>query len=335
MRPIHASPLALALVAASAPAAYAHGGSFGHARSVPYHAPCLPCDCGRADCPKCSAPGLETGLGLSKRETRTEVVEAWGEIAQVRVTTDFAAAEDRTFLEAFARVERSPLLAVTAGRVNCIEHDLTGVLAPSQGARRDYLWERDRRIRDPMLVVREGPGTVSMRVWPISVRGTTTATLEGFTLLAPPASGGTRIYRTGDLYLVVLPWTREVAKEADFVDEAGKRVLFVLSKGVCRARFGARADAAVEVPCVPALRDAIRGRGDASVNGATALVALPAGAHAPSNLFVGPLEDAPWINPRTLPGLAELSDPAPPPPPLPLVTTSPDSVVPSPAPASP
>jgi hypothetical protein len=311
------------------PEALAHGGQFGHGTQRPWRAPSLPCDCGRIPCPTCSAPGLAEGRDLSRRETRTEVVERWGEVARLRVTTVFRTDVERTFLEASARVEAAPLLAVTGGSVTCVEHDLAGVLAPSTSATRDYLWERDRRLRDPMLVRLDGLGAVTMRVFPISSKGPTTATLEAFSLLAPPGSGAPRLYRTGARFLVVLPRTEANEREADFVDEAGGRVLRFLSETVCRVRFGALVDTALEVPCVDALRDAARGSGSAAVNGATALVALPRGSKAPADLFVGPAHLAPVVSSGPVPpGLREPSDPPPPPPP-------PPRDVPQPAPAGP
>ena len=328
MRPIHA--LAFVLAAAPLSVAFAHGGQFGHASSGPHQAPSMPCDCGKADCLACSAPGLSTGAGLSKRETHVEIVHTWLELAEVRATTVFATAEERTleehtFLEAFARIEQPTVFAVTGGKVTCVEHDLHAVRSPERVARRDYLWERDRRLRDPMLVLRDGPGAVSMRVFPISVKGPTTATLEGFVLLPRHAlaPSGPHLYRTDRHFLVVLARTPETAKDADFVDEAGDRVLVFLSEAACRARYGARADKAVEVPCVPALRDAVLGGGDEAVCDSTALVALPPGSQAPANLFIGLPKDAPWIDPSRPPSLAprpDPKDPTPPPPPPPVAT---------------
>ena len=317
MRPIAPLSLALLLAAVLAPEASAHGGGFGHGGRSRYQAPSIACDCGKVDCPKCSAAGLAAGEGLSKRETRTEVVRTWGELAEVRVTTVFEAEADKGFLEAFARVERPPLLAVTGGGVTCVEEDVTGTLTPSQGARRDYLWERNRRLRDPMLVLRENAGAVTLRVFPISARGTTTATLRGYTLLAAPDSLRPRLYRTEDRFLVVLPRTEVSERDADFVDEAGARVLLLLPKTACCVRYPALMKEAVEVPCVPALSSAIRGKGTGAVNDATALVALPAGSRAPSALFVGPAQDAPWFDPGVPPGLRAPGDPSPPPPPPP------------------
>ena len=314
---------------ACAPAAWAHGGQFGHARRPsPTHVPSIACVCGRVDCPACSSAGLGGGEGLSRREVTTEVLETWGDLVRVRTTLHFAAAEEHQFLEASVRVEEPTALAVVVGEVTCVEHVLRGVLTPSLTARRDYLWERDTHLRDPMLVLPEGPGRVAVRVFPISHRGTTTATLWGFAV-RPLPGGEPRCYRTGEEFRVVAPRARAGLRDDDLVDAASGVGLRFLSASEMRWFHPALARQAVEVPCVPALRCAVRGRGGSAVNRATALVALPRTAHAPANLFVGPAADAPLLADPL--ALREPSDPLPPPPPPP----SPPPEAPRSRPASP
>jgi hypothetical protein len=243
-------------------------------------------------------------------------VWTWGDLAQVRATAVFETTE-KGFLEAHAEVRRGPLLAVTAGTVRCGEHRLKGRLAAAAAARRDYLWERDLRLRDPMLVQRVGPGAVSVRVFPVSVRAPTTVRLDGFALAAGVGLTGPRLYRTGDSFLAVLPRTPEAERAADLVDEARGRVLVFLTAGQATVRYGDRARTAVEVPCVDALRDALRGRGEKAVTGEALLVALPEGSRAPPHLAVGtsprpalvPADRPRWTGPG--------DDPTPPPPPPP------------------
>jgi hypothetical protein len=324
MRFLAALAMGAVVLAAAAPRARAHGGCFGHARRGPVQAPSIACDCARAECETCSAPGLAEGRDLSKREVRLETVKRWGDLEQVRVTVTFETKVERTFLEAHARIERPPVLAVTAGTVTCVEADLTGIRAPDERARRDYLWERDRRLRDPMLVRAEGIGAVSVRVFPVSTRAPMIARLDAFTLAEPAGTAGPRLYRTSDRFLAVVPRTPENERDADFVDAAGGRALFFLTEAQARVRHADLVAAAVEVPCLDALRDAIRGRGDAAVTADTSLVALPKGSRAPDDLFVGPAEKAPLLGPArtTPPALRPPPDLAPPPVPAPSDVTA-------------
>jgi len=290
--------------------ALGHGGSFGHARRGPDRVPSMACDCARVSCPACSAPGLESGEGVSERTT-VETLGRWGEIGRVRIRTTFAAEVDPQFLEAAVRVEQAPLLAITSGTVRCVAETLTGVLRPSQRARRDYLWERDTRVRDPMLVLRRTASVVDVRVFPVSTRGTTTVELEGYVLLRHESPGGPRAYRTEDLFLVVLPPSADETAP-DLVDDAGGRTVRFLSDVEMKALHPGLVARAVDVPCVPALRDAVLGTGDAAVTESTALVALPSGSQAPTSLFIGRAQDAPLL---TATRALDATDPTPPPPP--------------------
>jgi hypothetical protein len=302
----------LLVLVAVAPDALAHGGGgFRDAGRRP--APTLECDCAKADCPACAAKRPAEGEFLTQRTPAIETIRSWGELAEVRVGAELTTTQPHGLVEALVRIEHGPILAVTAGGVTGPEVDLRGVLQASQSARRDYLWER-RRLRDPMLVQREDAAAVSMRVCPIPAKGTMRATLTAFTLLAPPSRPDPRFYRTADRVLVIRPRTPETEKDADFVDEQGGRVLLFLPESACRARWPGLIDRAYRVPCVPAIEAAVRGKGAAAVTEETALVALPPGSHAPADLFVGPIENAPRTGGR-FPQSHEPSDPPPPPPP--------------------
>jgi hypothetical protein len=309
---------AVSLAALCDSEARAHGGSYGHGTRGPFRAPSIPCDCAKPYCLKCSAPGLAEGANLSRRETKVEVVETWGDLARVKTTTAFATDQKYRFLEAYASIEVAPLLAVTAGTILTGDHEMVGVRAPSQEARRDYLWERNWSLRDPMLVARHDESTVHVRAFPIAKGVPTTVTLEGYTLAPAPESEEPRFYRTGDVFLRVSP-TAKAARwlPVDFWDEKGGRAIQILDLEACTRWFPKHVESAVEVPCVPALVGAITSKSDAAVNQDTLLVAVTPRRKAPKNLYVGKPGDAPitsWGS-SVPPGLREPRDPVPPPPP--------------------
>lgn len=235
----------------------------------------------------------------------------------MRITADLATERDDRALEAYASVTMAPVLAITEGHVRANDQKLVGVLNAAGPARRDYLWERDRRKRDPLLVQRHASDTVSLRVFPVQKDVHVQATLLGFALTEAPSSDAVRVYRTGLAHLVVVPLTHPTAARADLRDEAGGRALLLLGWRECRKLFPPRVHPAREIPGVDAICVAVRGTGSAAVTDTTVLVALPKGSRAPTDLFVGDVKDAPLIDGGVPPGLREPADPVPPPPPPP------------------
>lgn len=314
MRALAALSLGVTLLLAVAPDALAHGGGGRPAPGGLVPAPTLPCDCGRIDCPLCGSKALASGEGLTKRDVRFKVVRSWGEVAEVRVVAEFQAASGALPVEGAVRVERGPLLAVVGGDFRIRGPGLTGALTPARSARRDYLWEL-RRLEDPLLVLREGAGAATLRVFPVIADVPSTATLSAFVILPLPAGAGPRAYRTKERVLLVSPRTPGADAEADVVDAAGDRAVRFLSDAAFRARFARFPGPVYEVPCVPALEAAARGEGDAAVTEETAIVALHTGLRAPVDLFIGPAARAPLVAGRFPPGMHEPTDPPPPPPP--------------------
>ena len=306
MRCFYPLILLVSLTILGGTAAWAHGGGGFRGPRGPTRAPSIRCDCACAACARCATPGLIDGEGLSVNETRFEVLRTWGELARVRITTTFETREKDAFLEGYTRVSPGPLLAVTAGFVRTGESVLVGTRRPSTQARRDYLWQRRNSLLDPLLVQRHAAGAVDVRAYPITPGVRTTVVLEGYVLLAGSAGTGVRVYRTGELCLVVAPLTGSTAKSAAFVDTEGGRALSILDVRTCR-RFHPKAfEKATPVPCVPDFEAVMRGTGEAAVSSATALVALPPGRAAPTDLFIGDPKAAPWREPRSV---------GPPPPP--------------------
>jgi hypothetical protein len=337
---VPAAPWAAGLLAAAAillaPHAWAHGGGGfrGPAGAVPPGLrepgdpfppggrPAIACDCGKPGCKRCSMPGLEAGEGLSKRETRVEVLESWGALARVRVEVELATEVKDRFLEGFARVEQGPLFAVTSAWVTSGGKRLDAAPRPALEARRDYLWDR-LKARDPLIVEREDAGTVRLRVFPVAAGTPTVVTLEGYAVLPARPGEGISLHRTGDRWLAVVPFTEGSAVGTLCLDRAGSRLVQVVDEAGCRRRWPSLMASATEVPCVPALEAAMRGCGDACASGETALVALEPGGGAPKDLFVSKPSPAP----RSVP-----APPAPPPAPKflpPVVTTPPPTPSPS------
>ena len=300
-----------------ATAAHAHGG--GSFRGPPRPVPNIRCDCGHVDCARCSRPGLAIGSGLSTRETTFQVRRTWGDLAEVRIEARFQGANEGQLVEGHVRIAPAPLLAVTAGRIESQGEVLAGVRAPAREATRGYLWRRWRSTLDPLLVRHASRGSVDVRAFPIRAEAATRVRLDAFVLLAGPGRVGIRIYRTGDLCLVIQPLSEAARAQAVFVDEAGNRALSVLDVRTARRRHPDAWGRAVSVPCVPALEAVLRGGGDAAVTPACALVALPPGPMVPRALFVGPASEVPTVPFHVPPG----SDPLPPPPPPPPAPVTP------------
>jgi hypothetical protein len=257
-------------------------------------------------CRHCSQPGLAEARGLARKETRLQVVQKWGELAQVRVTATFRGAHKDRMVEAYARIEQAPLLAITAGSIETAGETICGRRLPVQEATRAYLYRRWRSTLDPLLVRREDAGCVTLRAFPVTHDAETKIVLEGFALVDGAGRSGTRIYRSADLCLVIRPLTEDTRKNAAFVDEVGLRALQVLDVRTAKRRHPGAWKKRLAVPCVPALEAAVRGIGTGIVTTETALVALPPGPTVPKNLVVRSSAGAP---------APPASDPTPPPPP--------------------
>ncbi len=288
--------------------AEAHGGCFSDnpGRPPPLVERGIPCDCGLAECDKCSTEALRRGEEVRTSQTVTEV-KRWGDVARCRVEMTFETSRERGAVEAYARIEPGPLFAAVAGSVRNGEEALSADLKPSEEARRAYLYSRRLFNMDPLLVLRRGPGRLDLRLYPVWKNAAATVVLEGYLLVDSPASGKVRLYRTDDRYLAMVPLATDARRDkAAFRDERGGRSLHFLSEAECRERFGNRI--ADEVPFVPALESAVTGRGNRAACDDTTLVALA--ANSPQPPFVGPDR----IQKGVPPGLREPSDPEPPPP---------------------
>jgi hypothetical protein len=207
----------------------------------------------------------------------------WGDIARWRITLKLTTPSDAD-VEACERLEM-PLLAVYAGRLAQRRLRLTAKLRPSLAARVTYLREvdRSRGRRDPLLVLRRGPGTVDVRVWPLARRRPAWVTLSAYALTRYRGFDGVRVYRTGKRCLVIVTGRPEPGRKADHVDEATGRYLYFMSAKVCRKRF---ADRPVRyVPCVPHLEAAVTGYGRHAASKWMALAAFPRAVKLPGHEF--------------------------------------------------
>jgi hypothetical protein len=242
----------------------------------------LRCDCGLVECLLCDNGSTRGG------KATTTLGERWGDVAQCRVEISFDAWRGTT--ESHARVEPAPLFAAVAGSVALGDDERAAELEPCAEARRAYLHAR----RDPMLVLRRGPGRVDVRVRRTGAGVPAKVVLEGYVLVDPPRIEPFRLYRTGDRFLAATH------------DWQGRRSLQFLSAAECRERFGERA--AEEVPFVKALESAATGCGKAAACDETALAVIA--PETPQPPFVGPDR---WIAYKLRPA-PDPSDPEPPPP---------------------
>jgi len=297
----------------AAPSAWGHGGgSFRGPSGVAPPRPQLRCDCADAECPLCSEKGLATLQGVSVRRAETRTVTAWDDLVEVETRVRFETVRERGFVEGHATVAHAPLFAAVACAVEMGDQALEGRIVASAAARRDYLWERQRQ-RDPLLVLRRDAASVKLRVFPITRAQPTFAVVRGYALSDDVGSAGVRLYCTDARYLAVVPLKGLAADaEPDFVDPGGGRALFFLDAAEVLRRFGGALRHARDVPCVRALECAVRDHGVAAVTRHAALVAVPAGRGAPTDLIVG--DGSPH-------------DPSPPPPPpAPIAATAPAAV---------
>jgi hypothetical protein len=295
--------LALLPISLLATVASAHGGSFGHGPPVQRG---IPCDCGLIECDTCADEALRRGDDVRISSPSVTQVKRWGDVARCRVEVTFETLPDRGLFEAYSRVEPGPLFAAVAGHLRNGDEALSGDLKPSEESRRAYLYARRLFNRDPMLVLRRGPGQLDLRVYPLRKGVAATVVLEGYLLVDRPGSFYARLYRTEGRCLAVVPLaTDEHRDEAAFRDERGGRALHFLSEAQCRERFGSQF--VEDVPFVLALESAVTGRGNRAACADTALVAIA--ANSPQPPFIGPDRF-----PGVPPGLREPSDPEPPPP---------------------
>jgi hypothetical protein len=162
---------------------------------------------------------------------------------------------------------------------------LTAKLRPSFEARITYLREilPRRRVRDPLLVLRRGPGTLDVRVFPVARHRPAYVTLRAYALVPYRGFEGVRLYRTGRRYLAIVTGRPEPNAKPAFVDMTGGRYLYFLSAKVCRKRFG---DHPVRyIPCVPHLETAVTGRGHNAASLWMALAAFPRRVRLPGHEF--------------------------------------------------
>lgn len=299
--------LALLLVPLLAAVASAHGGCFSDGPPVQQG---IPCDCGLIECDACSDEPLRRGADVRVSSPVVTHVKRWGDVARCRIEVTLDPLADRGMLEAYVAVEPAPVFAALAGNLRNGDEALSADLRPSEEARRAYLYARRLFNRDPMLVLRRGPGRVDVRVYPLRKGAKATAVLEGYVLVDRSPSLYARLYRTDGRYLAVVPLATDPHRaEAAFVDERGGRALHFLSEAQRRERFGDQI--AEEVPFVPALESAVTGRGNRAACRDTALVAIA--ANSPQPPFIGPDRMRSGVVPPGLRGAGP--DPVPPPEP--------------------
>jgi hypothetical protein len=210
----------------------------------------------------------------------------WGDIARWRITLKLTTPADAA-VEAYHEL-RMPLLAVYGGRLVQRGLTLTARLKRSLEARVIYL-DQTRRARsgrvgkDPLLVLRRGPGTLDVRVFPVARHRPAYVTLFAYALTPHRSCEGVRLYRTGGRYLAIVTDRPDPKTPPDFVDKAGGRYLYFLSAKVCRKRFGDRP--VRYVPCVPHLETAVTGRGRDAASHSMALAAFPRRVKLPGHEF--------------------------------------------------
>ena len=239
----------------------------------------LRCACAKVTCRTCSRRVATTYCAGKVTE-----LARWGDVARWRITLRFETPIE-TNVEGYERVQM-PLLAVYGGRLAQRNLTLTARLRPSLEARVTYLNElprRDTRGRDPLLVLRRGPGILDVRVFPVARHRPAYVTLSAYSLARHRSREGVRLYRTGRRYLAIVADRPERKAPADFVDTAGGRYLYFLSAKECRARFGDRP--VRPVPCVPHLETAVTGRGRHAAGQWMALAAFPRRARLPGHEF--------------------------------------------------
>ncbi len=268
---------------------FAHGGGFrGPNGGVPpgLRPRGLFCFCALVKCSHCANDALRTGKNYVRGDVRTTVLRHWGDIELVRVTLTFRTEQDVGAVEGFARLRLAPVFAAVGGQVQAhgTASPLIARLRDSEPARRTYLWIRQTKLIDPLLVMRREPGVVDVRAFPVTSEAPLRVAIEGYRLIPRKGVPGMRIYRTGERYLTVA---------AD-----GKHEF--LSRDDCRRRHGTAA--AIIVPCVPALETAATDRGNAAAGAKRVLAAYPNGSK---------------------PGPMAAADASPPPPPPPSTTPQP------------
>lgn len=239
----------------------------------------LRCACAKFACRQC-ARGADAPAYCAGRVTE---LARWGDIARWRIMLKLTTDSDAN-VEARTRLEM-PLLAVYRGRLSQRALALTAKLRPSYAARITYLREvlPRRRERDPLLVLRRGPGTLDVRVFPVARHRPAYVTLFAYALTSYRSLDGVRLYRTGKRYLAIVTDRPDPKTRPDFVDIRGDRHLYFLTAKECRARFP---DYPVRhVPCVPHLETAVTGRGRRAASREVALAAFPRRVRLPGHEF--------------------------------------------------
>jgi len=235
----------------------------------------LHCACAEMDCRQCAhrdAPDYCAG-------SVTEVAH-WGDIARWRIRLTFTTPRENR-VEGYQRLQM-PLIAVYGGRLAQRGLALAAKLQPSLEARVTYMREVPRG-RDPLLVLRRGPGAIDVRVYPVVRHKPARVTLLAYALTRYRGSEGVRLYRTGRRCLAIVTGRPAPEGPADYVDREGDRYLYFLYAEVCRKRFG---DHPVRyVPCVPHLETAVTGRGRSAVSHHMALAAFPRAIKLPGHEF--------------------------------------------------
>ena len=245
----------------------------------------IPCDCGLVECDKCSTEALRLGADVRVAAPAVTELRRWGDVARFKIEVKIESTRETGTVEAYARVEPGPLFAAVAGSLRNGDETLTAELKPGGEARRRYLYTRRLFCFDPVLVLRRGPGTLDLRVFPLRKGVPATVVLEGYVLAEASKPEKVRLYRTDERYLAIVPLATDAHREkAALRDEGGGRSLYFLSRAEARERFGT--GVAEEVPFVPALESAATGRGTCAASDGTALAAIA--PDAPSPPFVGP-----------------------------------------------
>jgi hypothetical protein len=235
------------------------------------------CACARVKCRLCGRR-LDPPAYCAARVTE---MARWGDIVRWRITLRFTT-ETSTEVEGCYRLQL-PLLAAYGGGLAHRGVTLPARLRPSLRTRVRYLSQIPRR-KDPLLVLRRGPGTLDVRVFPVARHRPAHVTLSAYALARYRGPfEDVRLYRTGRRFLAVVA-ARPAGKEpADFIDTARGRYLYFLTRKECRARFGDRP--VRTVPCVPHLETAVTGRGNEAASHWVALAAFPRGARLPGHEF--------------------------------------------------